>query len=176
MAQRTLEDVKAAIADVPDFPKPGIVFKDISPVLADPALFDAVIAAFEETWKTDEPDFIAGIESRGFLFGAALAHRMKVGFVPIRKPGKLPRKTLSQSYALEYGTDTLEIHADAFEGGAKVVILDDLLATGGTARAAWELCKKAGGDVVGVGFMVELGFLEGIQKLEGVPVTSLIRY
>jgi len=176
MTKRSIEDVRAAIVDVPDFPEEGIVFKDITPVLDDPELFKAVTTAFKKNFGPHEPDYVVGIESRGFILGAALAHALDVGFVPVRKPGKLPRKVLSETYALEYGTDTLELHEDAFANATKVVILDDVLATGGTAHAALRLCRKAGAEVAGLGFLMELGFLEGRGKLEGVPITSLITY
>lgn len=171
----SIEVVREAILDVPDFPKEGIVFKDISPVLQDPALFRSVIAAFVERWRDQGVEQVVGVESRGFLFGAAVAHELGVGLVLARKPGKLPRQVVSQSYDLEYGQDSLEIHADAFEKGRKVALIDDVLATGGTAAACCRLIEQAGGEVVEAGFLMELGFLDGGSKL-GVPHHSLITY
>ncbi len=176
MARVNLDSVRKAILDVPDFPKKGIVFKDITPVLDQPDLFRWVTLQMAARWSGESLDYVVGIESRGFILGAALAGVMGLGFVPVRKPKKLPRKTLSETYALEYGTDTLEVHEDAFPNAARVVIVDDVLATGGTAQAAWRLCQKAGADVVGLAFLMELGFLDGRKKLEGVAVQSLLTY
>jgi adenine phosphoribosyltransferase len=167
--------LRAAIRDVPDFPKPGIVFKDITPVLADPELFRAALGAMEDRWK-GQVDVIAGIESRGFLFGAPLADRMGCSYVPVRKAGKLPWKTRRVQYALEYGTDSLEIHEDAFAAGARVLIVDDLLATGGTAAATARLVEEAGGTVAGFTFLVSLSFLDGTKRIAGYPVQSLVEY
>lgn len=149
------------LRDVPGFPKPGIVFKDITPVLADADAFAAAIANMAAPWRAAPPDAIAGIESRGFILGAALALELHCGFVPIRKPGKLPAKTLAQDYQLEYGSDRLEIHADALPPGARVLVVDDVLATGGTLRAATALLRRLGADVVGADVLVELAFLHG---------------
>ncbi|NJL11887.1 MAG: adenine phosphoribosyltransferase [Microscillaceae bacterium] len=174
-----LEEIfKDHIRDVPDFPKPGILFKDITTLLKHPQLLqmagnDLVRLALELELKID---IVAGIESRGFMFGMFLAERLQAGFVPIRKPGKLPAATHAQSYALEYGTDTLHIHQDAIPSGAKVIIHDDLLATGGTAAAAAHLVEKAGGKVVQLSFLIELAFLNGRQPLEGYSVGSVIKY
>jgi adenine phosphoribosyltransferase len=168
--------LKAIIRDVPDFPKKGILFKDITPLLADPAAFEETIAALAEPHHRSGVRIVAAVESRGFIFGASLALRLKAGFVPIRKPGKLPYATVRESYTLEYGTDTLEMHADAVGRGAKVLIVDDLLATGGTAAAACSLVRKQGGVVVAAAFVVELAFLNGRGKLDGTPVTSLVRF
>ena len=171
-----LARARAAIRDVPDFPQPGILFKDITPVLADPALFRDVIDYFAETYSSAEVDVVVGIESRGFIFGAPLALELGVAFVPIRKPGKLPYEKVRIDYALEYGNDSLEAHRDAVADGQRVLVVDDVLATGGTASAATRLVKQLGGDVVGVCFLVELGFLNGRQKLDSVEVHSLLSY
>lgn len=160
-----MDRVRTAIRDVPDFPKPGILFKDITPVLSDPVLFKLVVDAFAARLKQKSVEKIAGIESRGFIFGAAVACQLGVGFVPVRKKGKLPYKTIEQSYELEYGTATLEIHEDAFRAGERVAVVDDLLATGGTAKAAATLIEKLGANVVELDFLVELAFLKGRDKL-----------
>lgn len=166
--------IRAAIRDIPDFPKPGILFKDITPILADPALFRGAIDLFVAQHREDPPELIAAIEARGFLFAAALADRLGIGLVPIRKQGKLPYRTLSQSYDLEYGSATLELHADAFPAGSRVLLIDDLLATGGSAAAAIELIEKAGGRVVGVDFLIELAFLKGRERLTGQKIFAPI--
>jgi adenine phosphoribosyltransferase len=169
-------DLASKIRDIPDFPKPGIVFKDIMPLLADPeALRDAVeqLAAYA---RPREPDLVLGAEARGFILGGALAYELGCGFVAARKPGKLPWDTVSAEYDLEYGTDSLELHADAIAKGARVLVHDDLLATGGTARAKCDLVEKLGGEVVGIAFVIELEFLHGRERLEGYDVHSLIRY
>jgi adenine phosphoribosyltransferase len=169
-------NLAAKIRDVPDFPTPGIVFKDIMPLLADgDALREAVeaLAAFAEPRK---PDLVLGAEARGFILGGALAYRLGCGFVAARKPGKLPWRTVSADYALEYGSDTLELHDDAVGPGTRVLIHDDLLATGGTARAKVELVERMGGTVVGIAFLVELAFLEGRSSLAGYDVHSVISY
>lgn len=167
---------RAAIRDVPDFPQPGILFKDITPVLADHALFRDVIDYFAETYSSAEVDVVVGIESRGFIFGAPLALELGAAFVPIRKPGKLPYEKVRIDYALEYGNDSLEAHRDAVADGQRVLVVDDVLATGGTASAAARLVKQLGGEVVGVCFLVELGFLNGRHKLDSVEVHSLLTY
>jgi adenine phosphoribosyltransferase len=167
--------VKAAIRDVPDFPKPGILFKDITPVLADPRLFGDVCNWFAGQFAGQRVDRIVGMESRGFIFGAPVAPRLHAGFVPARKPGKLPADTVSVSYDLEYGSATLEIHRDAIRPGDQVVVCDDLLATGGTAKATVDLVRQLGGEVLACVFLVELDFLGGRALLD-VPVTSLVRY
>ena len=165
------------IRDVPDFPKPGILFKDITPLRQDPEGLKRTIDQLEETASGFEFDLVCGIESRGFIFGTALARQMQKGFIPIRKPGKLPWKTASQSYQLEYGNDTIEIHTDATEGTKRrVLMVDDLLATGGTMEAGLELVRKIGGEPVACLFVIELDFLNGRQKLGDVPAHSLIRY
>ncbi len=169
-------DLKRHIRDIPDFPKAGIIFKDITPLLAEPSAFKQVLDRLEQHHRGDRIRTVAAVESRGFIFGGALALRLGAAFVPIRKPGKLPHETVAETYALEYGTDTIEIHRDAINSGARVLIIDDLLATGGTAAAAVSLVRKLGGDVVGVSFVVELAFLGGRARLGGVPVFSLIGY
>ena len=172
----TKVDLEAKIRDIPDFPKRGIVFKDIMPLLADPeALHDTVerLAEFAEPRK---PDVVLGAEARGFILGAALAYRLGCGFVAARKPGKLPWRTISAKYALEYGFDALELHADAVAHGARVLVHDDLLATGGTAKAKIDLVEQLGGTVVGLAFVIELEFLNGREKLAGYDICSLIRY
>jgi adenine phosphoribosyltransferase len=172
----SVEDLKTRIRDVPDFPEPGIVFKDIMPLLADSgALEEAtdLIAAWAEPRK---PDVILGAEARGFILGATVAYKLGCGFVAARRPGKLPWKTVSASYALEYGENSLELHADAIADGQRVLVHDDVLATGGTARAICDLAEQLGGEIVGVAFVIELDFLEGRKQLEGRDVHSLIRY
>lgn len=170
------ERVAAAIRDVPDFPKPGILFKDITPVLQDGDLFNTVIHYFCERYEDAEVTKIVGIESRGFILASAIAHELSTGLVLIRKPGKLPYKTIGVDYDLEYGSDRVEMHVDALEPGERVVIMDDLLATGGTMGAAIHLVQNAGATVHEAGFLVELGFLNGVSKLRGVPTHSLIHF
>jgi adenine phosphoribosyltransferase len=169
-------DVKPFIVDVPDFPKKGIVFKDITPLLADAKAFAATIDQMAEPFVGQGITTVAGIESRGFLLATPIAYRLGAGVVPIRKKGKLPRQTHSASYDLEYGQDSIEAHTDAFPKGGKVLLVDDVLATGGTARAACELIGKAGGKVQGVCFLIELGFLKGRVKLPGQQIHSLVTY
>jgi len=171
-----IDKVKAAIRDVHDFPKKGILFKDITPILSNPALFSEVISRMAEIIDIKETDAIAGIESRGFIFGAALANYVGKAFIPIRKPGKLPYKIFREEYELEYGTDALEMHQDAVRKGDKVILIDDLLATGGTAKASTSLIEKCGGNVTKIIFIIELTFLNGIKQLTGYPVTSFIKY
>jgi adenine phosphoribosyltransferase len=168
--------LKQAIRDVPDFPKPGILFKDITPVLLDPVLLRGAIDSFVASCKDLKIDKIAGIDARGFLFGPAVATALGAGFVPVRKRGKLPYKTRGISYELEYGTAEVEIHVDAIEKGDRVLILDDLLATGGTAGAAAQLLREAGGELVGARFLVELAFLAGREKLAPCEVLSLVTF
>ncbi|MFA6091680.1 MAG: adenine phosphoribosyltransferase [Elusimicrobiota bacterium] len=169
-------DLRKHVRDVPDFPKKGIVFKDISPLLADPRAFAAAIDALAAPFKDRGVRYVAGIESRGFLFAAALAARLDAGILLIRKKGKLPCKTVSATYALEYGTDTIEIHADAAPKGSSVLVVDDVLATGGTAKAACELIEKMGAKVAGAAFLIELEFLKGREKLSGLSAHSVLRY
>ncbi len=176
MNDKRLELVRARIRDVPDFPKPGIVFKDITPLLGDPVAFGVCLDLLAERYEKASVDVIVGVESRGFIFGAALAAKMGKPFVPARKPGKLPSATYRVEYELEYGTDAVEMHRDAFVAGAKVLVLDDLLATGGTARATCDLVQKLGGEVAGLAFVIELTFLNGAQKLGDLSPFSLIAF
>ena len=169
-------DLREKIRDIPDFPKRGIVFKDIMPLLADAEALQETVERLAEFAEPRRPDVVLDAEARGFILGAALAYRLKCGFVAARKPGKLPWRTVSAKYALEYGFDALELHADAITGGARVLIHDDLLATGGTARAKIDLVEQLGGAVVGLAFVIELDFLNGREKLEGYDVFSLIHY
>lgn len=170
-----MKDLKAFVRDVPDFPKPGIVFKDITPLIASAEAFKDAISSLAERYR-GRVDTVLGIESRGFIVGAAVAYALGVGLTLVRKPGKLPAETHSAEYALEYGTDMLEIHRDAFERGRRVLIVDDLLATGGTASAAVQLVRRLGGEVVECAFMIELAFLGGRARLDPLPVFSLLRY
>jgi adenine phosphoribosyltransferase len=169
-------DIAAKIRDIPDFPKQGIVFKDIMPLLADPEALRATVDGLAEFAEPRKPDVVLGAEARGFILGAALAYRLGCGFVAARKPGKLPWRTISAKYALEYGFDALEVHADAISNGARVLVHDDLLATGGTAKAKVDLVEQLGGTVVGLAFVIELEFLAGRDKLAGYDVFSLIQY
>lgn len=164
------------IRDVPDFPKPGIVFKDITPLLQSPTGFADCTRRLNESVDPDSYDLICGIESRGFIFGCAMAQALGKGFIPIRKPGKLPWKTESESYELEYGTDTIQIHTDAVEPGPRVLLVDDLLATGGTMAAAANLVRKIGGTPVAATFVIELAFLSGRDKLGDLPAKALVTY
>jgi adenine phosphoribosyltransferase len=169
-------DLRDRVRDVPDFPKPGIVFKDLMPLVADAEYFRETIDRLEQLAKPRRPDIILGAEARGFIFGGALADRLGCGFVPARKPGKLPWETVEATYDLEYGTDSLQVHADAIGKGARVIVHDDVLATGGTAKAKTELVEQLGGEVVSLLFVVELGFLNGRARLAGYDVESLIQY
>ena len=169
-------DIAAKIRDVPDFPKPGIVFKDIMPLLADAEALRAAVDQIAEWAEPREPDIVLGAEARGYITGGALACRLGCGFVPARKPGKLPWRTVAAKYALEYGFDQLEVHADAIKAGQRVLVHDDVLATGGTAKAAVELVEQVGAEVVGLPFIVELDFLNGREKLAPYEVESLIHY
>ncbi len=172
----SLDTAERLIRDVPDFPKPGIVFKDIAPLLGDGDAWREVLDAMTVQVGAMAPDKIAGVESRGFLFCAPLSDRLGKGMVLVRKPGKLPWQTVREQYALEYGSDAIEIHVDAVQPGERVVIVDDVLATGGTAAATRRLVERVGGVVVGYAFMVELGFLGGRDRLGDIPVASLYRY
>ncbi len=174
--QDLVDRLKTTIRDIPDFPKPGILFKDITPVLADPKLLRSTIDYFAEIYAGEHVDVVIGMESRGFIFGAPLAMELSAAFAPARKPGKLPYDTVALEYSLEYGTATLELHQDAVKPGDKVLIVDDLLATGGTAGATVDLARKLGGDVVGCCFVIELGFLPGRAKLPDIDVHSIITY
>lgn len=169
-------NLKAIIRDVHDFPKKGIVFKDITPLLKDPQGLQVAVDALAANFGGKKVDYVLGIESRGFIFSPVLAYKMHAGFIPVRKKGKLPSKTEEVAYALEYGEAVLEIHTDALEKGSRVLIIDDLLATGGTALAAAELVQKLGGTVAGMGFLVELEFLKGREKLSAFDVHSVIQY
>ncbi|MSU27160.1 MAG: adenine phosphoribosyltransferase [Pedosphaera sp.] len=175
-AKVTAADISAAIRNVPDFPKPGIQFKDITPVLADGRLFAGTIDLLCESYKPGDVDAVVGIDARGFIFAAAVALRLGAGFVPVRKQGKLPYATHEQSYDLEYGSNTVAIHIDAVKPGARVLLVDDLLATGGTASAAVHLLEKIGAKILEVHFLIELQFLDGRSKLKGYPVKSLVIY
>lgn len=168
--------IRETIRDIPDFPKEGVVFKDITTVLRDGELFSAIIDHFADRYRDRDIDRIVGIESRGFIFGAAVAHELQIGLSLVRKPGKLPFETVGVDYALEYGTDRVEIHTDAFDDSDRVVILDDLLATGGTCAATAELIDKLGAEVVEMGFLIELGFLSGRAKLDEELVYSITCY
>jgi adenine phosphoribosyltransferase len=169
-------DLKSKIRDVHDFPKPGIVFKDIMPLLADPEALRATVDLLADWAEPRRPDVILGAEARGFITGGALACKLGCGFVPARKPGKLPWRTVSAKYALEYGFDALEVHADAIIRGQRVLVHDDVLATGGTARAKCDLVEQLGGEVVGVAFIISLEFLNGRDRLDGYDVHSLMQY
>ena len=169
------ELIKKHIRDIPDFPKPGIIFKDITPILSAPDVFNQITKAFANRYRDAGITAVAGVESRGFIFGAPLAQELAVSFIPIRKQGKLPYDTIEHSYDLEYGTATIEIHTDAFQNGDKVLIIDDLLATGGTAEAATHLVQKIGGEIHELAFVVELGFLNGREKIDA-PCFSLVNY
>jgi adenine phosphoribosyltransferase len=166
--------VAAALRDVPDFPKPGIIFKDITPVLADAALFSEIVGHFARQYGGQGIEVVAGIESRGFILGGALATALGAGFTPIRKPGKLPHQRLRVEYDLEYGTDALEAHIDAVRAGARVLVVDDVLATGGTAGAAVQLVRQLGGEVAAAAFLIELSFLDGRRRLPELALSSLV--
>lgn len=168
--------LRATIRDVPDFPKPGIVFKDITTLLKDRVAFRRAVDLLTVLCGDRSLDLVVGVESRGFIFGSVLADRLGTGFVPVRRPGKLPFRTVKASYELEYGTDSLEVHEDAFAHGERVLIVDDLIATGGTARAVADLVERLGGQVAAFAFLVELTFLKGRERLAGYEVLSLIRY
>ncbi len=170
------EDLKRYIRDVPDYPQKGIIFRDITPLLGDKKIFREVVELMSKAWAADPPELVAGIEARGFIPGAAIAVRLGAGFVPIRKTGKLPWTTVVESYDLEYGTDQLEVHSDAVQPGQRVLIVDDVLATGGTASAAVRLMRKLGADVVGVQVLIELGYLDGRERLHDVKLVSEILY
>lgn len=170
------QDIRAAIRDVPDFPKPGIMFKDITPLLADARLFTRATEAMAAPYRNAGITHVVAIESRGFLLGAPVAQHLNAGLIPVRKPGKLPSKTTAVEYALEYGSDTLEIHADACDHRSRVLIVDDVLATGGTAKATADLVRRTGATVEGFSFLMTLGFLNGVERLAGTTVRQLVRY
>jgi adenine phosphoribosyltransferase len=176
MSPPTPSEIERAIRNIPDFPKPGIQFKDITPVLADARLFAGVIDLLTEKFSAGSVDAVVGIDARGFIFAAAAAVKLKAGFVPVRKKGKLPYRTHEQDYALEYGSATIAIHVDALKPGSRVLLIDDLLATGGTAAAAAELVMKLGAQILEIGFLIELSFLHGREKLNGYPIRSLVVY
>lgn len=171
-----MADMKSLIREVPDFPKPGINFYDITTLMKDPAGWRATLDALKEHYAGLEVDVVVGVEARGFFFAPAIAYALGAGFVPVRKPGKLPAETETVEYALEYGTDRLQMHKDAVKPGTRVLIIDDVLATGGTAAAVAALVERMGGNVLGLGFLVELDFLSGRTKLEGRDVFSLLHY
>jgi adenine phosphoribosyltransferase len=172
----TIEQLARAIRNVPDFPQPGIQFKDITPVLADPRLFSSAIELLTERFQPGSVDAVVGIDARGFIFAGAAAYKLQCGFVPVRKKGKLPYRTYEQAYALEYGSNTIAVHVDAVQPGSRVVLVDDLLATGGTALAASQLLQRLGAHILEIAFLIELSFLKGREKLQGFPVRSLIVY
>lgn len=176
MLADSIAQLRAAVRDVPDFPKPGIVFKDITPILSNGKLFRASIDVFLEQCRGKEIDKIVGIDARGFLFGSAVAYELGIGFVPLRKKGRLPYKTESAKYSLEYGEAEMELHIDAIERGEKIVLIDDLLATGGTSASAAALIKKVGGVLLEAQFLIELDFLHGREKLAPIPVVSFLKY
>ncbi len=171
-----MADLATYIRDIPDFPKPGIVFKDITTLLLDPSALDQALSTMTEPYLTNDVSKVVGIESRGFIFGAAIARSLGAGFVPIRKPGKLPAKTISISYELEYGRDTIEMHEDALEAGERVLLVDDLLATGGTMAAACKLVEARAARIVGIAFLIELSFLNGRDKLGTHEIFSVMCY
>lgn len=170
--------IRAAIRDVLDFPKPGIVFKDITPLLADATLFTATTEAMAQPFEDESITHVVAIESRGFILGAPVAQRLRAGFIPVRKPGKLPARTEAELYELEYGTDSLEVHSDACDWSRRprILIVDDVLATGGTADAACRLVERLGGEVVGLSFMMALGFLPGLERLRSRSLRALVTY
>jgi adenine phosphoribosyltransferase len=172
----TLSDIQSAIRNIPDFPKPGILFKDITPLLADARLFAGSIDLLTANYQPGSVDAVVGIDARGFIFAAAAALKLRAGFVPVRKKGKLPFQTHEQDYALEYGTATVAMHVDALKPGSRVLLIDDLLATGGTATAAAALVQKLGAEILEISFLIELSFLAGRQKLKQFPVRSLVVY
>jgi adenine phosphoribosyltransferase len=169
-------NLKKVIRTIPDYPKKGILFYDITTLLKNKTAFKTVINALWKKYRAKKIDKVVAVDARGFIFGAPLAHKLGVGFIPVRKKGKLPAETLGALYTLEYGQDELTMHKDAIEPGEKILLIDDLLATGGTISAVTEIVKKLGGKIVGIGFVIELTFLKGIEKLKGYPVFSLIKY
>jgi len=176
MTQITPADIERAIRNVPDFPKPGIQFKDITPVLADPKLFSGCIDLLTDGFKSGQVDAVVGIDARGFIFAAAAAIRLGAGFVPVRKKGKLPFTTHEEEYDLEYGTATIAMHIDALKPGSRVLLIDDLLATGGTAAAAVSLVEKLGANILEISFLIELKFLNGRDRLKGKKIRSIVTY
>ncbi|MDD5496322.1 MAG: adenine phosphoribosyltransferase [Candidatus Omnitrophica bacterium] len=170
-----MSELKKYIRDIPGFPKEGIIFKDITPLLRNAKSFHEAVDAITKKFKSKKVDAVLSVEARGFILGSAVAYKLGAGLVPIRKKGKLPHKTHSITYDLEYGTDTLEVHQDAFKKGERILIVDDLLATGGTTRAVIDMVEKMGGKIVGVAFLIELTALKGREKLKGYPILSLIK-
>jgi adenine phosphoribosyltransferase len=170
------EDLRSRIREIPDFPKPGILFYDITTLLKEPAAFKDAVDLMLEPYRDERVDVVVGMESRGFIFSAPMAYQLGAGLVPVRKLGKLPAEVLSVEYALEYGSNTLEIHRDAIQAGQRVLVVDDLLATGGTVKGTIELVERLQGEIVGLAFLVELDFLKGRERLEGRRVTSVVRY
>lgn len=168
--------LEKSIRNIPDFPKPGILFRDVTTLIANKVVFKKSIDLLVKQYKGKRIDKVVGVEARGFIFGSVVANQIGAGFVPVRKKGKLPYKTISTTYELEYGTDTLEIHKDAIVAGEKILIIDDLLATGGTVKAATELVNQLGGKIIGIGFVIELVDLHGIDKLKSYPVYSLVKF
>jgi adenine phosphoribosyltransferase len=171
-----LEDLRAIIREVPDFPKPGVLFYDVTTLLRDPLALRRVIDSFVDEFSNREIDLVLGMESRGFIFAPPVAYQLGAGFVPVRKPGKLPWKTRAVNYDLEYGRDSLEIHEDAIQPGQRILVLDDVIATGGTAAATIEMARAMGAEIVGAAFLIELTFLQGRQKLFDTPFFSILRY
>lgn len=174
--QALRDRIRGAIREIPDYPKPGILFKDITPLLADPALFGAACELMLSPFRESRITHVLAIESRGFLFGGPIAVSLGAGLIPVRKPGKLPYETTREEYALEYGTDALEVHVDALGRGARVLVVDDVLATGGTAAAAARLARRLGGELVGSTFLIELSFLAGRERLEGQSISAAVVY
>ena len=171
-----MDDVKAIIRDVPDFPKEGIIFKDITTLLKDSQGFREAVDRLVDHYSEQRIDLVVAVEARGYIFGAPMAYKLGAGFIPVRKVGKLPAETLREEYELEYGTDAVEMHRDAIEPGQKVLIVDDLIATGGSAAATARLVEALGGDIVGIAFLIELAFLNGVDKLRGYDVFTMIQY
>jgi len=169
-------NLKEYIRDIPDFPKKGIIFKDITPLLKDTKAFQAMVDAFVDLYKDKKIDSVVAVEARGFILGSAVAYKLGVGLIPVRKKGKLPAKTRSVTYDLEYGTDTLEMHHDAISSGDNILVIDDVLATGGTIKAVTDLIKELEGRIIGVAFLMELSFLKGKERLKNLPIQSLITY
>jgi len=170
-----MQELKSYVRDIPDFPKKGIIFKDITTLLKNKAALKDTVERIADKFKTEKVDYVLSVEARGFIFGAAVAYKLGAGLIPVRKKGKLPHKTLAVTYDLEYGSDTLEIHQDAFKPGDRILIVDDLLATGGTVAAVSKLVEKMGGNIVGIAFVIELLPLKGREKLKGYPIISLIQ-